>query len=346
MFIGVVMYSFIVDNKGENDSSVTGTYMNIVKHACSLTGDTNTVANGEKPCDKSEYIVSDTILTAFRYFIYGYKNQIVWMQGVVPEESYMRRHSKFRFTILNYMEKFVLKKSKLLLLVSEDMLKHYEEKYKIPLKDKSIIMPCFNETEIVEDSFFDDKYKKNTFLYVGGMAKWQCFEQMAELYSKIENATDGNTMFYVYTFDKDTAESIIKSFNIKNYKVDYAPKEELSKKIKGMKYGFVLRDDCTVNNVATPTKFSNYLANGIIPIFSNSLRSFFNLDNEIKMGIVCNLDDLDAGATRILEHMKLSVSHDEIKKKCQSVFDTYYNQDIYVETIKKKLVTMVSEDKT
>lgn len=330
------MYSFIVDNKGENDSSVTGTYMGIVKQACSLAGDTNTIMNGEKPQNKSDYIVSDTILTAFKYFMYGYKNQIVWMQGVVPEESYMRRHSKLRYSALSCMEKYVLKKSKLLLLVSDDMLKHYEKKYKLSLKDKSIIMPCFNETGIVEDAFFEDKYKKNTFLYVGGMAKWQCFEQIAKLYSEIEK-TDCNPMFYVYTFNKDVAITVIKSLNIKNYMVDYAPKDELSEKIKGMKYGFVLREDCTVNNVATPTKFSNYLANGIIPIYSDSLRSFADVDAKAKVGIVCNIDGLDAGAKKILEHMTRPVDLDEMKKKCQSVFSVYYNTDVYAEKIKNKL---------
>lgn len=333
------MYSFVIENKNENDSSVTGTYMNIVKQACSLVGDSNTILNGEKPHNKSDYIISDTIQTAFRYFLYGYKNQIVWMQGVVPEESFMRRHSKLRFSVLSYMERIVLKKSKLLLLVSDDMLKHYEEKYKLSLKDKSIIMPCFNETEIVEDAFSENKYKENTFLYVGGMAKWQCFEQMAELYSQIEEA-DSNTMFYVYTFDKDIAEAVIKALNIKNYKVDYAPKEELSEKIKCIKYGFVLREDCTVNNVATPTKFSNYLSNGIIPIYSDSLRSFANVDAETQIGIVCNLDDLNIGAKRILEHTKLPINAEEMKNKCQSVFDTYYNQDRYVEAIKRKLITL------
>lgn len=330
------MYSFVVENKSENDRSVTGTYMDIVKRACSFLGDTDTILNGEKPHNKSDYIISDTIQTAFRYFVYGYKNQIVWMQGVVPEESYMRRHSKLRFSVLSYIERIVLKKSKLLLLVSDDMLKHYEKKYKLELRDKSVIMPCFNETAIIEEAFSEYKYKENTFLYAGGMAKWQCFEQMVDLYSLIEKA-DNNAMFYVYTFDKDVAESIIRSRNIKNYKVDYAPKANLSSKIKSIKYGFVLREDCVVNNVATPTKFSNYLANGIIPIYCDALRSFADIDSKTKIGIVCNLSDLNMGAKKIIEHTKLNVNADEIKKKCQFVFDTYYNQDKYIEIIKRKL---------
>lgn len=333
------MYSFVVENKSENDRSVTGTYMDIVKQACSLIDNTSTIIKGDKPRNKSDYIISDTIQTSFRYFLYGYKNQIVWMQGVVPEESYMRRHSRLRFSVLSYMEKFVLKKSKLLLLVSDDMLKHYEKKYKLSLKDKSIIMPCFNETAIVEDAFSKDKYKENTFLYAGGMAKWQCFDKIAELYSKIEKA-DGNTILYVYTFDMAIAEETIREYGIKNYKIGCVPSDKLSEEIKGIKYGFVLREDCAVNNVATPTKFSNYLANGIIPIYSDSLHSFAAIDRKYGVGIVCNINKTDNSVDEILRHMREKVDSEELKLKCRDIFSTYYNDNFYVDKIKCKILEL------
>lgn len=334
------MYNFVIENRNVNDQSVTGTYMNIVKNACSQIGETKTILNGEMPKHKAEYVISDMVQTSFKYFCRGCRHQIVWMQGIVPEESYMRRHSKLRFAVLSFMERYVLKHSKLLLLVSEDMLHHYEAKYKLSLKEKSVIMPCFNETKLVEGAFSDEKYRYNTFLYVGGLAKWQCFEQMAALYSKIEKRAADDTMFYIYTFHREAARAVIEQYDIKHYKIDYAPKEELSEKIKGMKYGFVLRENCAVNNVATPTKFSNYLANGIIPIYSDSLKSFASIDRDYDLGIVCNSDDLESGAERILQHMKTSIVADELKNKCQQIFDTYYNPNGYIEMLRKKLMTL------
>lgn len=330
------MYNFVVDNRNENDKAVTGKYMSLLQEACLSVGETNTIVNGEKPKNKKEFIVSDTVQTSFRYFLRGYKKQIVWMQGVVPEESYMRRRSKLRYWVLSFMEKYILKRSKLLLLVSEEMLNHYEKKYKLTLKDKSVIMPCFNETGIVDDAFRKEKYEKNTFLYVGGMAKWQCFEAMARLYAKVEEKMP-DSFFYVYTFEKDVAEEVMKANGVKNYKVDYAPKEELSEKIKNCKYGFVLRENCVVNNVATPTKFSNYLANGIIPIYSDVLKSFARVDEEHGVGVVCNVDDISLGVDKVLEHAKRSINVDDLKKKCQAVFETYYNEEKYVEEMRNKI---------
>lgn len=333
------MYNFVKESKSENDKSVTSTYMSLVKQACSLVGKTNVILNGEKPSNKLHYIVCDTIQTSFQYFVRGYRNQIVWLQGVVPEESYMRRHSKIRFSVLSFMEKYVLKHCKLLLMVSVEMLDHYEKKYKLLLRDKTIIMPCFNENEIVESAFIDEKYKTNTFLYVGGMAKWQCFEQIVQVYKKIEDI-DPSSMFYVYTFDKRTAENIIKTNNIKNYSVEYVRKEELSEKIKGIKYGFVLRENCTVNNVATPTKFSNYIANGIIPIYSSALKSFSKVALENEVGIICDLDDLELGIKNISEHLRKNISAIDIKDKCRTIFKTYYNQKEYVKIIHQKLLQL------
>ncbi len=326
---------------------VVYTYMQILKKACMATGDPveertedpDKRRNIHKINKKTDCFVVDSPIVALRYYFYGARNFITWYQGIAPEESYMHNHSSLRKWILEQIEKMFLKKSKLLLFVSDDMLIHYEKKYKISLKNKSVIMPCFNETAIIEDAFLKDKYQKNTFLYAGGMAKWQCFDKIAELYSKIEKA-DCNTILYVYTFDMAVAEEILLKHDIKNYKIGCVPSNKLSEEIKSIKYGFVLREDCDVNNVATPTKFSNYLANGIIPIYSNSLHSFAAIDRKFGVGIVCNIDEIDAGVAKILQHMGEDVDSKELKSKCCSIFSTYYNSNFYIDKIKSKMLEL------
>ena len=118
-------------------------------------------------------------------------------------------------------------------------------------------------------------------------------------------------------------------------------KEELSERIKGAKYGFVLREDCVVNNVATPTKFSNYLANGIIPIYSSALKSFANFDKENKLGIVYNLDNISSGIEGILSHMQKNIAAKEVRLKCEKAFDEYYNADAYATKISQKLKELI-----
>lgn len=335
--------------KSTNHPVVT-TYMEIIEKALSLTSDKvdvvdekDVAATRKLKKNKKDVLVVDSPIVAFRYRLKGFKRFIVWYQGVLPEESYMNNRSFFRAFLLGKIEKFFLKKSKMLFLVSDAMLDHYERKYNLSLKEKSIIMPCFNETKVVEDAFDDKKYTENIFVYVGGLQSWQCFEQTTQLYAEIEKQAESNTKFYVYTFQKKAAEEIIKKYDIKNYTVDCVAKDVLSERIKKAKYGFVLRENNVVNNVATPTKFSNYLANGIIPIYSSALRSFADFDKKNDLGLVCDLDSQDEGVKKILLHMKLQNSAEQIRAKCEYAFSVYYNAKMYMEEISKKTKSIITE---
>ncbi len=332
------MFNIVVERKGKNDMSVTGTYMNIVRKACENTGENTVVLPmGEELCNKKDVIVSDTLNASIRYFIKGCKNQILWVQGVTPEESYMRNQSKIRFWIWNVLEKYVVKHAKMLLMVSDEMLQHYESKYKLSLKEKTVVMPCFNELSIVDDAFSQNKYDENTFTYVGSLHKWQCFEETLSLYSIIEKNSKTPTKLYVYTFEQERAIRLIQQYEIKNVEVSYVDKEQLSEKLKYIKYGFVLRQDCIVNKVATPTKFSNYLSNGIIPIYSDVLKSFAEYDRANNIGIVCNTGQLIEGANIILESMNSRLVSSNIRAKCQAVFEDYYNANNYELLIYRKI---------
>ena len=332
------MINFIVDGRGNAQKAVTGTYMKVLWDACVQSEQTvEPLIDGQKAKDKKVYIVTDTIQAAFRYICKGYQNHIVWMQGIVPEESFMRHHSHLRFWLIGVMERLVLKKAKMLLLVSDEMLQHYEKKYRLKLKDKSIVMPCFNELNIEKSAFAEEKYQKNTFTYVGSIQAWQCFEQTVALYAEIEKRAKFPVQFCVYTFQKEAAEQIIQKYSIQNYILDCVPAEELSQQIKKIKYGFIIREDHPVNNVATPTKFSNYLANGIIPIYSSALKSFTEFDKVNQLGIVYDLHDPEGGVQRILAHMEQETAAPQVLGKCKNAFASYYNAEAYKVKITEKL---------
>lgn len=336
------MISFVIEARDKTEKAVTGTYMKLLWEAFAQTGTSlQSIAKGEEAASKNAYIVTDTIQTAFQYMCKGYHNHIVWMQGVVPEESFMRRHSKLRFWAISFLEYLVLKKAKMLLLVSNEMLQHYEKKYHLNLKRKSFIMPCFNEMSIENTAFLNDKYKENTFTYVGSLHAWQCFEETVKLYAQIEKKANKPVQFYVYTFQQEAAENVLQKYDVQNYTVDCVPQEELSEQIKKIKYGFIIREDCAVNNVATPTKFSNYLANGIIPIYSSALKSFATFDQENQCGIIYDLDEPEEGLNRILDHMQLDISADQVRQKCENVFATYYNSAIYRDKLAIKIKSIL-----
>lgn len=336
------MFKIITQKRDAGDKAVTAGYLNIIKKGCEKTGAGCEYVEHKQSLDrKNDTIITDVAQTALYYILRGYRNNIVWYQGVVPEESYMRNRSISRYIFHSLIEFVTLRKCKLVFLVSTAMLKHYEKKYKMRLGDKAIIMPCFNECNIYGDSFSaENKYRNNTFVYVGSLKVWQCFEEIVYIYKEIEKRTELPTKFFVYTMQTREAKGLLDKYDVKNYEVSYVHPNKLNKALKTIKYGFVLRKDTTVNNVATPTKFSNYLANGVIPIYSSSLRSYDEFNQDNSFGIVCNLNDMETGIKNILEHMEVEVAVDMARSKCLAAFNEYYNSKKYTNKIAEKILLL------
>lgn len=336
------MFKIIVQNKDKGDEAVTANYLNIIKRGCEEAGLNCEYVGYKQPLDKrDDIIITDVAQFSLYYMLRGYRNNIVWYQGVVPEESYMRNRSIFRYICHSLVEFATLRKCHLVFLVSAAMLKHYEGKYKIRLKDKAIIMPCFNENKIYSDSFSkEDKYRNNTFVYVGSLKAWQCFEKTVYVYREIEKRAEVPTKFFIYTGQEEEAKKILNRYQVENYEISYVSSNKLNEELKKFKYGFVLREDITVNNVATPTKLSNYLANGIIPIYSSAIRSYDEFNQVNLFGIVCNMDDVETGIKNILKHMDMNISIDEARTKCLAAFGRYYNPENYIDKIAEKILLL------
>lgn len=309
-------------------------YMDILLMAGKKSG--SEAKNVQYKCkyNKKDVMVCDSAIVALYYFLRGYKNIVIWYQGIVPEESYLRNQSKTRASVLSIIELIGLRLAKSCFFVSDEMLKHYEQKYHISLKQKSYIMPCFNEKGVNNEAF-QKEIKSSTyeFLYAGSLNEWQCFRKTAELYAHIERKAVISTKFCVYTREKEKAQRIIDELNIKSYLVDYVDASELANRIKSCRYGFVLRENSIINRVATPTKFSNYLANGITPIFSDCLKSFNSIHKKYGIGIVGDINNLEQSAEIILKDMECGQNINSFCEKCKEVFDTYYNTEKYIDEI-------------
>ena len=127
-----------------NNGIVTDEYMKLIGSALHDAGFSTQYTSDFSDAlkqPKDEIIVVARTVEAFKLVLKGYKRVIVWFQGIEPEESYMTHKSKIRYVILSSMEKYILKKGLYFIFVSKEMLRHYEEKYKISLnKDNYYIL--------------------------------------------------------------------------------------------------------------------------------------------------------------------------------------------------------------
>lgn len=317
-----------------SNQNVTSYYVNIIEEALTSAG--HSVQKISKITYKNKNSTSAilvvNVLDLIKARIFRYKKVFLWAQGIIPEESFVRNHSKFRFKILSLIEKFAISNSDFSFFVSNTQVEHYKEKYKISLENY-MIMPCFND-EIKSYSFFKtDKYEKNIFVYAGNLQPWQCFRETARLYKMIEDAVD-NSHFKVLVKDKDQAEAILKEYAIKRYSIDFVPQDLLYEELSNAKFGFCLREDITVNNVATPTKLSSYISNGIFPIYSKSIGDFSKIS---KTSPYCFAVDVSLNVKSDIENIIFACKKD-ISAQCvfdsfTSTFGEYYSRSHYIEKI-------------
>lgn len=314
-----------------DNTEVTRDYCDVICEAMTKIGYSCNYVTSLNGVSKESLILYIVGVDAFKYYLMGYHNFIIWIQGLAGEESFMRNGSTIRKELINYIDVFVLKCAKFILFVSENLQVYYEKKANVQFKN-SYIMPCFNE-RFSPDLFRDKNYSDLRFCYVGSLAKWQCFEQTVEFYKNIE-AHFPNASFKVLSFQKDEAIRILVEKGVRNYTVNCVPKEQVLHELKEVSYGFIIRDNVVVNQVATPTKFSSYLAAGVLPIYSACLEDFYKhtADNPYFFSIKENENNEELFAY-LLEDKDV----DSVKNSVQELFSSYYSPKYHIDQMQKKM---------
>lgn len=257
------------------------------------------------------------------------KNVVFWAQGVWPEESFMRNGSRLRFHITSFIEKQALKQAKFVFSVSDAMREFYEKKYSLNFDGRCYIMPCSNEPFRSQSFLADGKYTENTFCYAGGTSVWQCFEQTVALYRKIEEKY-GNTKLLLLVKDREKALECLNKYGVRNFEINFVPVEQLPEVLKTVKFGFVLREPSPVNTVATPTKILTYLANGLIPIYSDCLKGMEGILKNTEFAVPYRNDE-DLG--QVEKMMARQINPKEVMEEYERIYRTHYDRESHKDRI-------------
>lgn len=322
-----IMYKLYVISESFNDA--TTFYIQIIEDAIKAAG-----FNVERINDTSYITQEDIVITVGNKMFFDASKkkpmaQINWFQGVAPEEVKYSHNSWFKKIIYylghTFYEWYALKHASLSIMVSDTMKKHYSNKY--GFDSAAFIMPCFNA--FLNKSAFKDKFDKPTFVYAGNLAGWQCFEETVSLFSKIKESVP-SAKLTVYTQDQEEAYAILKKYNVES-DLRYVPYQQLSKEIQDYKYGFLVRADDPVNNVATPTKMNTYLANAIIPIYSTVIGAF--RDNLNGLHYAVPVDNIDDCVNKIVELENESIKPNDVLKDYSPIFEKYYSREYYISAL-------------
>lgn len=247
---------------------------------------------------------------------------VMWFQGIRPEESYTVHHSWLRSKLLEFAEQIVLKKGEFFFFVSTYMKEHFEKKYKVDLSKNSFIMACSNEDMHKENFFVPNKYQKNVFCYAGSINTWQCVDETLALYKQIEERIPDAELLLLVK-NRKLAEKMVEKHGIRHYEIDFVPVETLQKRLENVKYGFIVRDDIELNRVATPTKMSTYMVNGVIPVISDCLHGLTEIAGSSRFVIrLESKEDYKA----ILKSVQSSINAESVYQDFSEIYQTHYDR--------------------
>lgn len=319
---------------GYKNTDVTNYYIETIGEALKRLGyDVEGIISSneiEQYPRKALYVVIN-LSTALNLLLKRRTNYIYWVQGVEAEESFVRNHSNIRLKIMKLMETFFIKQAKFVVFVSKELQKHYEQQCKMSFDTKAYCMPCFN-TSINIGTFTDIDQKEVTFCYIGSLDPWQQFPETVSLFYEMSQKSKYNMKLLVLTRDQKKAEKILKNYPKLSYELDFVPNEKLNERLKDVHFGFVIRNDDIINRVATPTKLSTYIANGVIPIYSTSLKDFHEKYQNEKYVVAA-----DNGWEQKVNEIISSYDLSEIKRCYTQIFEDYYGREKHIVNLCSKI---------
>lgn len=188
--------------------------------------------------------------------------KIIDIHGAVPEE-FRYQGDLVSAEHFNNIERSVVSKAQYIIVVSEAMRHHIEDKYSGTIGGQFITLPIFQDIFVYQS---EKPYVngKPVIIYAGGLQKWQQVPKMV-------NAMTSTLGYYNYKFycpDPKEVLTMLPENLRKTSSLEIGSKSfgEISEVYRDCHYGFILREDIIVNHVACPTKLIEYLANGIVPI--------------------------------------------------------------------------------
>ena len=251
------------------------------------------------------------------------KRVIADLHGAAPEELIYRTNKGKDNLLYKHLEKrelYVIKNVSKLVTVSKMMINHLEEKFSF-IPDNAKVIPCltvkpkyFKTREAIRDELGINS--KIAFVYCGSYRKYQLIDKTLDLYKSISKKIP-NTKLFIFTNNETEIKKEIEliDLSVKNYRLMSLDKTEVNTYLHAMDLSLLLRDNSILNRVSSPTKFSEYLINGLPVITTDYVGDFSKQVKKHKLGFVLSNYLFDNDLKDFI--LKTQANNREISKKCK-----------------------------
>jgi hypothetical protein len=253
---------------------------------------------------RAKLIYIHSAYNALKSILFPSKAYVIFdAHGIVPEELFQEK-KKLACWMYGLAERLAIKRCNTLICVSRSMLTYLKSKYVNNTKCEEIILPILPKVDdtITSDRILSAIRDNRAVIYAGGMQAWQNVDKMLDA-----ARTQPNMSYTFLTGDLLRFKHRLSSAGIASATCESVAPEAVKDFYLQHLYGFILRDEVLVNQVACPTKLVEYMYWGVLPIVVTPRIGDF--DEESLHGIT--LEDFRRGALPGLEARAAMREHNQ-----------------------------------
>ena len=221
-------------------------------------------------------------------------------------------------------EKSVVLNADFRIAVSEELVKYWNERYGYS-ENKHVVIPCTLNTsfrpEILKQEEIENARKKMKFnaddiilVYSGSTAGWQSFDLLQGFLQKIINNNKNIKVLFLSEKDKNV-DQLKTEFPDKIFQT-FVKHSEVSGILKSCDIGILIREKSVTNQVASLTKFAEYLSVGLPVIISEGIGDYTSFVKQNDCGWVLDESPLQLNRLNISERNRLlQLVNDHFTKK-------------------------------
>ena len=216
-------------------------------------------------------------------------------------------------------------------------------------------LPTLNRVELDESWLLGQRSRvrqelgwtsNSVVLYAGGLSAWQQPELMTRVIEKAIEKND-TVRFLMLTPNVEAGNAVLASCGIADYAVAKSvPRDEVPAYGAAADAALLLRGNSVVNQVASPTKFAEYLEMGVPVLVTEVLAEFCATVERHAVGTICKNDSTPSDyAERLLELLSQSMANrEELLRQCRHANRRDYRFERALDVYKQILA--LHEDET
>lgn len=241
------------------------------------------------------------------------------------------------------LEDEAVNKSDFRLAVSNALVVHWRERYGY-VGSEHVVVPCTLGNPVPSETSRSvdppGRPAQGTdvrLVYSGSTAGWQSFELLEKLLVKVLDEQPNVSVLFLSK--RDAHNAALQARYHGRVEVKWLDHSQVQDALYGCDYGIMVRENTITNQVASPTKFAEYLSSGLRIITNEGLGDFSELVRKEGLGLV--LDHQQVGAEGKSETIPvLTPTSEEERARLRSIAKECFTKEAFVAEYEKLLHTL------